>query len=85
MTERTMAEVLESTSYGTLYRIMLISGRKLIGARCRRKNGKLYVNTSDRTTIERSPTSTLVPKVGDFAFRSTDNVWSLWAIREKGK
>ena len=85
MRERTMADVLESTSYGMLYRIISVYGGKMIGARCRRVKGKLYVHTSDKITIEKTPESHLVPRVGDFAFCSTDKVWSLWALRRDGE
>jgi hypothetical protein len=80
---RTWSEILESTSYGRLYVVWRIAGTRFICHRLRRKGTKLYECTGERITIERTPSSQVIPEKGDYCFVDSGGVWSLWAVREK--
>lgn len=77
---RTAAELLECTSYGRLYRIQKICGNKMLCLRYRRKGKALAPDLEERVTITEHKSTIRPPRVGDFAFVSTDGVWSHFAV-----
>ena len=80
--ERTMDEVRESTRYGMLYIVMRKHGLRYICNRVRTVKGQLVADKNEQVTIERTDKTILIPEIGDFAFVSNDNTWSLWKKRE---
>jgi hypothetical protein len=81
--KRTATEVMECTSYGKLYQIIKICGNKYIAGRCRRKDNNLHLHPKERVTIEKHKPASREPRVGDFAFVSTDKVWSIFLVDYK--
>ena len=80
---RTTQELKECTSYGKLYVIKRICGSKYLCNRVRRKGDELHEYPNDRVTVVRHKPSVREPRVGDFAFVSTDGVWSIFMVDVK--
>jgi hypothetical protein len=81
--ERTVAEIIESTAYGKLYRIKAIHGARIIAHRVRKSKGKLYSIADERVTLEQTETCTLPIQIDDFVFKDTKNEWCLWHVEKR--
>jgi hypothetical protein len=77
---RTTEELLECTSYGRLYRVQKICGGKFLCMRYRRRKNTLVPDVNERITLSDHKSTIRPPRVGDFAFVSTDGVWSHFAV-----
>lgn len=78
--QRTIEELYECVNFGKLYTITKVCGEKYLCCRCRRVKGKLHAYPNERVTVVRNKPSLRAPRVGDFAFVSSDNVWSIFMV-----
>jgi hypothetical protein len=80
--QRDMKDLLESTRYGMLYKIVGCHSNKFVATRCRVIKGKLVTVPSERLTVEKTECSKLHPELEDFIYvdRGPRPTWALWKV-----